>query len=155
MPATVMRNSVDRAIWQAYFKFAFVRNPWDWFVSQHFYNLQKQYATHDDTRPFTPEDILRTYNFLRRYKGVPWASSACQNGFLCDEDGNILVDFLGRFEHLAEDFAKVQSRLEVQLTLAHINSSAHRQYRLYYTNETRELVGALYRRDIEIFGYDF
>ena len=36
-----LRETLGHSIWRSYYKFAMVRNPWDWFVSQHFYNLQK------------------------------------------------------------------------------------------------------------------
>lgn len=155
MPAATLQTILDRPIWEGYFKFAFVRNPWDWFISQHFYNLQKHGVAHRVDQALSTEDIRHTYRFLRLYRGVPWAVSASQHGFLCNEGGRVLVDFLGRFERLEEDFLEIQSRIGVKLTLPHVNSSAHRQYHSYYEDDTRALVGSLYARDIQIFGYEF
>lgn len=38
VPAAMLKGALPEKIWNEYFKFAFVRNPWDWFVSQWFYN---------------------------------------------------------------------------------------------------------------------
>jgi hypothetical protein len=56
---------------------------------------------------------------------------------------------------LAEDFANVCARLKIQAELPHVNVSEHRDYRTYYTPETREFVAKRFQRDIEMFGYDF
>jgi len=155
MPAYALRDILGRSVWDSYFKFSFVRNPWDWFVSQHFYNLQKHGILHHINEPLSLKDIWRTYHFLRRYRGAEWVTSACQHAFLCDEEGQVLVDFLGRFERLAADFSAVQSIIGTQTELQHVNPSVHHDYREYYADETRDLVHALYGRDIDIFSYDF
>src|SRR4051812_45551587 len=41
MPAAEMRDILPTDVWNTYFKVAFVRNPWDWLISQHFYNIEK------------------------------------------------------------------------------------------------------------------
>jgi hypothetical protein len=72
-----------------------------------------------------------------------------------DAKGKQIVDFLGHYETLAEDFAKVCAKLNIKAELPHANVSDHRDYRTYYTAETREFVAKQFRRDIEMFGYDF
>jgi chondroitin 4-sulfotransferase 11 len=155
IPAYELRGLLGDSIWDAYFKFAFVRNPWDWFVSQHFYNLQKREIPHHVDGPLSIQEILRSYRFLRSYRGAQWVDPACQNAFVCDEGGQILVDFIGHFEYLLEDFMITQSIIGCQADLLHVNASTHRHYEEYYDHETRELIRQLYRRDIELFDYDF
>ena len=40
IPPAVLREQVGEAIWEEYFKFTFCRNPFDWFVSQWFWNTR-------------------------------------------------------------------------------------------------------------------
>jgi hypothetical protein len=155
-PAYIVRERLGTKVWDAYFKFAFVRNPWDWFVSQHFYNLQKRSGAHD-TRASLPEDaITSTYDFLRTYRGAEWADSACQNAFVCDARGDVLVDFLGRFEHFERDFTTALSMAGgLDANLPHVNSSAHGYFKDYYTPATVEMIRAMYSRDVSLFGYAY
>jgi hypothetical protein len=78
-----------------------------------------------------------------------------QHRFVTDDTGKVIVDFVGRFESLAEDFDKVRLRLGIESRLPHAKRSARRDYRRYYTEETQRVVAARYARDIELFGYEF
>jgi len=71
------------------------------------------------------------------------------------ESGDMLVDFVGRYETLAEDFDAVCDRIGIECALPHINRSRHGDFREYYTPETRALVEEVYKADIELFGYRF
>jgi hypothetical protein len=156
VPAYLLREIVGTKIWDAYFTFAFVRNPWDWFVSQHFYNARKRGLSVDQEKPFSADVVQATHDFLRVYRGAEWADSACQNAFVCDERGTILVDFLGRFEHLDRDFSLALSMAGGPgARLPHRNRSAHEHFTSYYTPTTVELVRRLYSQDVSLFGYDF
>ncbi|HXS67813.1 MAG TPA: sulfotransferase family 2 domain-containing protein, partial [Candidatus Polarisedimenticolia bacterium] len=75
--------------------------------------------------------------------------------YVTGPDGKLIVDFIGHFERLNEDFQKVCSRIGVKAELPRANASSHRDYRTYYSAATRELVGNYFQRDIELFGYDF
>jgi hypothetical protein len=78
-----------------------------------------------------------------------------QKDFLVDRHGNRLVDFVGKMENLAEDFATVCRRIGIEAELPHENASEHGAWRSYYTDETAALVAEAYRDDIEMFGYSF
>lgn len=79
-----------------------------------------------------------------------------QCDFLMDADGRPLVDFIGRYENLATDFATVAARFGWSGQLPHLNGSgADPDYRRYYTARTRNLIAELYPGDIEAFGYKF
>lgn len=155
MPAHDLRQTIDHSAWNEYFKFSFVRNPWDWFVSSHFYNRGKAGKICRVDRPFTEDEIMESHHFLRSYRGVEWEDFTSQHAYICDRQGQVLTDFLGHFESLQEDFEKVQSVIGCDVELPHVNSSIHHYYKEYYNCETRELLHRLYRRDIDIFGYEF
>jgi hypothetical protein len=130
------------------FKFAFVRNPWDRLVSRYAHLLRSK----DRRRHSFISGLEKFEDFLR------WEiqrDSANQYPYVTDAQGKTIVDFIGHYETLADDFAKVCARLKIQAELPHANVSDHRDYRTYYTPETREFVAKRFKRDVEMFGYDF
>lgn len=70
-------------------------------------------------------------------------------------DGGVrLVDELLRFEHLDDDWRAFCLRHGIDRRLGHANfSQRDRDYRAYYTDESREIVWEYYRVDFEAFGY--
>ena len=141
------------------FKFAFVRNPFDRLVSLFSY-LKKlplpevpatmtfdEFCAKITERPFDPVGL---YNF----KGLSQCNP--QVDWLFDERGNLLVDFVGKYENLDEDFAEVCHRIGIPApNMPHENKSQHAPYQNYYNERTRAAVANFYRRDLETFGYSF
>jgi hypothetical protein len=133
--------------YEAYFKFAFVRNPWDWWISfYHYVRQDPSHHRHQLARTLTFEEFLRRRGTRKKYRQKP---------FLTDTRGRLIVDFVGRFETLHADFHHICSVLKITGRLGHCNQSRHRDYRGYYTPTTRQLVAEFSAEDIEFFGYDF
>lgn len=144
-----------------YFKFTFIRNPWDRLVSAYHF-LKAGGYDEADRKWFARElggytdfdDFVR--NWLRLdniYKHIHFCP---QMEFL--EDSNhrgVKVDYIGLYENIANDFDYIARHLSVGNTLQHGNASRHKSYREYYCDTTREIVHQIYRRDIVQFGYDF
>ena len=78
-----------------------------------------------------------------------------QHDYVTNENGKVMVDFLGRYERLEQDFAAACDRIGIAPRLPHLNKSDRNSYQIYYTPETRDIVATLCRRDIELFGYSF
>ena len=141
-----------------YFKFAFVRNPWDRLVSAFFYL---------DAGGCNGFDQALRQKHLARYSGdfsafvheldlhVDVLHFRPQCDWLCDTEGRLLTDFIGRHETLHEDFTTVAERLKLGPELPCLNASCHRPYREYYDHDTRMIVRHVYRRDIDTFSYQF
>ena len=146
--ARVVQKCLPRDTYAGLYKFAFVRNPWDRLVSRYAQLLRNsdQPSRHRDQAVNGFEDFLRWE--IERNKSH-------QHTFVCDDQGRLIVDFIGHFERLAEDFSEVCSRLRLNATLPKANASEHDDYRSYYTPTTRAMVAKHYRRDMELFGYDF
>ncbi|MEL6257926.1 MAG: sulfotransferase family 2 domain-containing protein [Pseudomonadota bacterium] len=144
----IKRNMPERRFETA-FKFAFVRNPWDWQVSNYHYALESK--THGQ------HDIISSLGSFDAYIRFQHAQKApTQSSFLVDENGDLLVDFVGRFERLQDDFNYVCDTVGLDAALSHLNTSKRRSdWRSYYTEETRELVADLCRPDIERFDYQW
>jgi len=143
-----IKSSVPNNIFESYFKFGFVRNPWDWQVSLYWYALKDtNHHQHDLTKKLGTFD-----NYLE------WRVNEdlhLQSDFLYSGE-NLLVDFVGRFENLQIDFDNVTQRLGLtQSTLGHYNPTARKDYKEYYNSQTRELVAQAFSKDIEIFNYSF
>jgi chondroitin 4-sulfotransferase 11 len=143
-----------------YFKFTFVRNPWDRLVSSYFF-LRKGGLDPQDAK--WAEEFLRQFDdfdsFVRGWVNEEniqtWVHFMPQHYFICDPDGKVMVDFVGRVENMENDFAYVASKLGCSRKLDKVNTSNQRHYSSYYDEETREIVRRVYARDIELFDYGF
>ena len=72
--------------------------------------------------------------------------------------GEQLLNYVGRFETLAEDVDRIADRIGLRLALPRLNRAVHREsvdYRRYYTPESQRLVGEVWGEDIDRFGYSF
>lgn len=134
--------------WANYFTFAFVRNPWSWQVS--LYSYMRQHPHHFQ------HDLVQSMDGFDEY--IDWRvreDKVLQSDLVCDAEGAILADYVGRLVTIRDDFATICDHLGLDASLPHENPSEHRDYRTYYTDRTRQLVAEHFRPDIERFGYDF
>ena len=160
---------------ERYFKFSFVRNPWARLVSE--YRYRSRYAHQFSFKTFVFKKMPRP-SWNDRYRHV---MPQCR--YLTNAHGELLVDFVGRFENLQADFSRVCEALglgpaglprvnvsqghegglfsrKALYRLAgalrgHVGSPDLKDYRAYYDDETREKVAEIYREDIQMFGYEF
>jgi len=153
----------SRKEFQNYFKFTFVRNPWDRLVSAyHFLRAGGVGNEHDMKWKERLEKYYPTFDtFLKEWvnsKDVAWGMHfKSQYQFVCDENFRIMVDFVGYFENLESDFDYVKKKLGVNTSLTNVNKTKSKKnhYRNYYSSETAEIVARVYHHDIRIFGYNF
>jgi len=78
-----------------------------------------------------------------------------QSEFLFDQNGNRMVDFIGKFENVETDFKLITERLNIKEKLPHKNISKEKGYSEEYTDETKDLVYRFYKNDIKLFDYEF
>ena len=136
-----------------YFKFAFVRNPWDMVVSHYEYRKRRRKGC----RNLVKQYYLNGFKFFldnMRLGRTHLKKQQCE--FIMDWRGKSYVDYIGRFENFQEDFNTVCDKIGMDRhQLPHNNVSHHKHYTEYYDDETREIVAEKYARDIEYFGYKF
>lgn len=139
------------------FKFAFVRNPWDLQVSS-YYHLKRERPQllegRESFEAFTrwKLDPARPYQYHLDTAITPLSD------YLCDLRGQLLTDYIGRYERLQEDWDQICRRIGVPTPLLpHKRQATDRQkdYRSYYSAELAERVGAYFARDVELLGYRF
>jgi len=142
--------------WNSYFKFSFVRNPFDFLVSYYIFRMK-----------MINGELGRTERFMsKKYKNSNFKSWVCNNFFndprvmtyfdFLSINEKIELDYIGKFENFQEDFNIICDKIGIpQQQLPHINKSKHKHYTEHYDDETRELVAEKYAKDIEYFGYEF
>ncbi len=153
--AVELREIVGEARWARRFKFTIVRNPWDRAVSHFYYRAQtNQTGLGDHPIPFL-EWVERVYlDRDPKYRDQPRMFMP-QLDWITDESGRILVDLVGRFESLEQDFARICQRIGRTATLPHLKGSSRPGYREAYTDRAAEIVGQAFERDVAAFGYAF
>lgn len=141
--AAEIRALAGETVWADYYKFAVERNPWDRQVSHYHWELRKK------------AELPSFETFLK----TPSLNPRMTNWQIYTIDDRIAVDRVLRFDRLEEELAEVAGELGIgplpALGRAKSGTRDKRDYRDYYTDETRELVGRWYKREIEAFGFTF
>jgi len=165
-------NYIDNKTFNSYFKFSFVRNPFSRAYSYYKYLGYSKICNYN----YFLENVLSKKIKNKHFFFTP------QIDYLYDTNGNLLVDFVGKFERLNEDIKIVikKSNLKTQslpfvnkskketkrgvskliknpLILANLktDNTVFKDYREAYNNEAIALVQNLYKEDLEKFEYEF
>ena len=153
---------------EAYFKFVMVRSPWSRLVSLYEMFAFREGGQWSRLRPRT----IRHRGFRAWVRTLEPEGAVAPGletsvirsgalsfiGFAGDEDGRPLVDEVIKLEEIESALPPVLERAGVPLPprLPRTGRGRYRGgFRAYYDDETRELIGTLYARDIERFGYTF
>lgn len=156
------KEMLSPAHFDSLFKFAFVRNPWDRLVSAYHHFQREQQAILQNQRIGEFRDFAQwIVNDCGSYRGSKHvfvaAVRASQAEHLVDLKGDRIVDFVGRYEQLEQDFCEICQRIGAPAPgLPHKRKSDKRQdFRTYYDDQTAELVGQWYQADATSFQYCF
>lgn len=149
-----------------YYKFSFVRNPYDKMVSQYHHRVQnmrderilnisfKDWVKNLDELGFP---ILGTGTQLTWLSTQEWVWNVDKQLYTKrPEEIKIGVDFIGFFENLHEDWDIFQKEVGINFgCLPHYRKSNHKSYQEYYDDETREIVYTRFEDDFKYFKYKF
>jgi len=145
-----------------YYKFCFVRCPYDRLYSAYSYLKKGGFGVYD-------KEFFETY--LSKYSSfesfvmaladpsvsnpiLRWTHFIPQHKFVCNDAGDILVDFVGRYEELAEGCEYLQVQLNLpKKDVVRVNSSREEGVSAVYSHEMRKIVSRLYEKDFRVFGY--
>jgi len=153
------RRIFGRKLFNDYFKFTIVRNPWDRVCSA--YHFLRAGGMTDEDRQWAVSHLGRYPTFrdfvlegIHREEIRTFLHFRSQCDFIC-EHGRIGVDFIGYLETLDEDFGKICEHLGIHASLPRLNTSNAKDYREFYDDEMRAVVAECYQEDIARLGYSF
>ena len=173
--AQEMKEVVGPEEWDNCNVFAFVRNPYDRVVS--FYHhlrkplymdrktLGRQYPEFLDSGFLEPAEACKAameYEFnewvVRAYRDEEfehygWFDS--QLTWLTDERGQVIVDFVGKYEELIDSWKTICNSIGISIELPKVNSSKRASYSSYYSQSSRQIIESKFEQDLTLYHYDF
>ena len=147
--AQMMRDEVGEERWSRAFKFAFVRDPLDRFVSTFFHLLPK----HEGKTLDSVVHEASRWSMKKRNRFTNHFSEQCF--FFCNDADEVLVDFVGRFWNLRQDWATVCDRVGISFKLPHLRKGKHEDHTDCLTSELKSVIRQTYQRDYELLGRYF
>ena len=169
--------------WDNLWKVAFVRNPWDRYVSNWKWLTRKEelypekgwsargWEGLDGDVSFADfvrqvEACYHDNKTLHGYDHDKWHLRN-QIEHLSDPDGKIMVDYIARYENLEEEFGLMCKKAGEEFNLPYLNHTGHysgesktheplkKHYSKYYSEELKQIVSNRCAADIEAFNYIF
>ncbi len=111
-----------------------------------FYIFHKKNLFHRFNNNIAPVGLYNVMGFNQINSQLDW---------ITDEYGNLIVDFIGRFENLESDFDKLSEIIGIKEKLPILRTSDHKNYRFYYNQKTQKIVEKIYSDEIKFLNYHF
>lgn len=164
---------MSRGFFDDAYKFCFVRNPFEGVVSSYhamwYYTKDIGSITSPRGHSLSFPDFCRMLrdegvDLIGAYNVQKLSQLNSQSAWMRLSDGTEFLDYIGRFEHLYDDFAVICTKLGLEdACLEHVQKSdvterrmaKDKQYRDLYDDEARWIIGKLYEEDFDTFGYTF
>jgi hypothetical protein len=149
-PLSIKNTLNNQNVWNNYFKFGNVRNPWDRMVSSYFF--KKELLGNPSLQAVSFEDYVKNHQHLYPVSFYTFYSM----GEL-QEDYKYNMYFI-RYENLYQDISKICDilNLKPKHNLAHIHKTKRStDYRTYYNKETKQIIEKRYGHDIRLFNYTY
>ena len=157
-----VKEVIGNKIFNNYFKFMSVRNPWDRMVSSYWWDTSKKlnrklsvdfksYVTQFVAPPLKCQ-VFPPLNRLAHLKPLlTWATV----------DSHFIADDFIRYENLESDTARILKKFGLEMgNMKYPTAKANfrenpAHYTEYYDSETRQIIEEGYAGDIKKFGYEF
>jgi hypothetical protein len=140
-PASFIKEHIEPEIWNSYFKFCFVRNPWDRAISRYYWNIKKTGKAED------LDESLKN-------------NEPNSNWQIYTIDDRLAVDYVGKFENLTEDLNFVCQKLNIPFDAWMPQAKGNiRKDKRHYSEVLNERQAEYIREkcagEIELFDYKF
>lgn len=146
--ASELKDSMPDKHFNRYFKFGFVRNPWDWQVS--LYSYMKNKVDHHQ------HHLIKNMSFEDYIEWRVNEDLHLQKSFFYDSSDNCLVDFIGKLENIESEVEQISKKINIKINLPHVNKSKRkRDYKTYYNSNTRKMIEQHFEEDIRLFNYQY
>ncbi|MAN60039.1 MAG: hypothetical protein CMC08_09420 [Flavobacteriaceae bacterium] len=144
--------------WNSYFKFTFVRNPWDRAYSDYLWIMQDR-----NVKGSFVQYMLEGGEFEKVFKNKDSMYNRidhkiAQSDFFDVENGPYTLDFIGRFENLNEDILRLNKVLGISKPFEqHSKKNLKRKYHYssFYRKREKILVEEQFRKDVVSLNYSF
>lgn len=152
------QNIFSKRIFNSYFKFTIVRNPYERFESA--YDYLKNGGFDDRDRLWAEKNIM-VYNDINEFVQF-WLNSKSmfemvhfkpQANFLKNKSGQINMDFIGRMENLQDDYNFIKKKVGFTADLKKINTTKRKNDRIQLNQISKEKVYQMYKEDFEVLKY--
>lgn len=169
MPAVEVRDLIGQAVWDSYFKFTIIRNPFDKLISGFYmFDRAKQKPTNQGPRKRAVKRALNRVILSEKVEGESdierFRSWIHNGGSIIDRDKYIIegkecVDYFIRFENLNDGIQHVCERVSISFDPSMVPTFKKGarprdiKTRDFYDQETRQIVEELYAWELQRFGY--
>jgi hypothetical protein len=155
MPALQIKQKLGDDIWNRYFKFCVVRNPYEIIISHFFFQSRKNSKPDHELFKLTPDELRNRFRIWLETANLP---NDCERYMI---DGVICINDFIRYENLHADIERICHKLDIEYspdllpTFKAEFRPAHATADTLYTKETKEIVEKRYAFDLDYFGYGF
>ncbi len=166
MPAKKIRDRVGQDIWDKFFKFTVVRNPFDKLISGFYMFENTEYKQQLNASSGRPLNRTNTIDQIQGSTEIERFRFWVQDGGISIDrdkymiDGEECIDYFIRFEDLHNGIKHVCNRLSIPYGPSCVPEfkKGYRHHRIpirdYYDHETKQIVEKKYAWELERFGYD-
>ena len=162
-----IKSRINPDLYLSYFKFCFVRNPYDRLVSEYFWKIKdNDLRLGIDCRKVTFKAFV--YYLRERFPVIlslphyEVSHFLPQYLFVCDESKKLIVDMVFKYENgLDNEFILLLEMMGKEVppnfNLPNNNTtrSKRKKYTEYYDKETQDIVYSLYEDDFKLFDYPY
>lgn len=136
-------ESEEMGDWDKTFRFGFCRHPYERFVSA-YCNLR--YDLKYDINTFIENEV----HMKKLFNNQRVLVNSCSE-YLCDDNGALMVNFLGRFENFKADWGVIARVLKITDDLPHNNQTNRAKPIL--GKKAKQILYDIYNNDFQKFGY--
>ena len=150
--ASELKEEIPGFVFNNFFKFGFVRNPYDWHLS--LYNYGKE------NNKLKEHNIYKSFENFDQY--IDWRAqnvTTRQKDFFFDSHNMSLMNYIGRFENLDSEIEQISNKLGISVVIPRMNQSINskRKFEEKVTDLSPysiKIINDLYHDDFDLFGYD-